>query len=123
MPKTPAYNWQDIPARTPRAGITQRGFRGDNVLVTHNLLAPGMEPNPHSHPFEQVFMLLEGRVKLHIGDEVHDCGPGTVLRIPPDVVHWAEPPRPEDGIAVNVDIFSPVRDDYLPLVEYQHKAT
>jgi quercetin dioxygenase-like cupin family protein len=122
MPKTPAYNWQDIPVRTPRPGITQRGFRSDNVLVTHNLLAPGMEPNPHSHPFEQVFMLLEGRVRLHIGEEVHDCGPGTVLRIPPNVVHWAEPPKPEDGIAVNVDIFSPVRDDYLPLVEYQRKA-
>jgi quercetin dioxygenase-like cupin family protein len=93
------------------------------VLVTHNLLAPGMEPSPHSHPFEQVFMLLEGRAKLHIGDEVHDCGPGTVLRIPPNVIHWAEPPKPEDGVAVNVDIFSPVREDYLPLVEYQRKAT
>jgi quercetin dioxygenase-like cupin family protein len=119
---TPVYNWERIPSMQPRPGLTMRAFRGDNVLVTYNLIGPDLVPNPHRHPFEQVFMLIEGRVRLHIEDAVHDCGPGTVLRIPPDALHWVEPPAPADGVAVNIDIFSPARADYLPLTEYQGAA-
>jgi quercetin dioxygenase-like cupin family protein len=119
MAETRAYNWKDIPTREPRPGIVQRGFRGDNTLITYNLLKPDLVPAPHSHPFEQLFMIIEGRVTLHVGDDVFDCGPGSVVRIPPDVMHWAEPPKAEDGVAVNIDVFSPVREDYLHLVKYQ----
>ena len=114
-----AYTWEDIPAREVRPGVTQRGFRGDAALVTYNTLAPGMEPKPHSHPFDQVFMLISGRVVLHVGEQAIACGPGTIVQIPRDVVHWAEAPAPEDGVAINIDVFSPVREDYLPMVAYQ----
>ena len=116
------FNWSDVPAHEARPGVTQRGFRGDHALVTYNTLAPGMEPKPHSHPFDQIFMMIEGRVKLHVGDDVLDCGPGSVVHIPRDVMHWAEAPAPEDGIAINIDVFSPVREDYLPLVDYQRRG-
>ena len=122
MPTVTAYNWDSIPATEVRPGVTQRAFRGDDSLVTYNTLAPGMEPRPHSHPFDQVFMLISGRVILHIGDETIPCGPGTVVQIPRDVLHWAEAPRPEDGVAINIDVFSPVREDYLPLVAYQREG-
>jgi quercetin dioxygenase-like cupin family protein len=121
MRETTAYNWNDIPSREPRPGIEQRGFRGDNALITYNVLKPGLVPKPHSHPFEQLFMIIQGRVTLHVGEQVFDCGPGTVIRIPPDVEHWAEAPKAEDGDAINIDVFAPVRDDYLPLVAYQEK--
>ena len=115
----PAYNWKSIPSRELRRGIVQRVFRGNEVAIGYNLLHPGMDTNPHSHDFEQIFLLLEGRVKLHVGDEVHDCEAGTVVRIPPHTMHWAEPPAPEDGVAVNMDIFAPIREDYYELTEYQ----
>jgi quercetin dioxygenase-like cupin family protein len=117
--KVKAYNWQDIPSKEPRTGITMRGFRGDKVLVTYNVLTPDLTPGPHSHPFDQIFMLINGRVKLHVEDQVFDCGPGTVVRIPPNAVHWAEAPSPEDGPAINIDVFGPAREDYLHLVTYQ----
>ncbi|TDR93358.1 cupin domain-containing protein [Enterovirga rhinocerotis] len=116
-----AYNWSDVPAREVRPGVTQRGFRGDQCLVTYNTLAPGMEPKPHSHPFDQVFMLISGRVTLHVGEQVIECGPGTVVQIPRDVVHWADAPSPEDGIAVNIDVFAPMREDYGYMVAYQER--
>ena len=119
MAKLHAYRWEDVPAQEVRPGVTQRGFRGDNALVTYNTLAPGMEPKPHSHPFDQLFMIIQGRVKLHVGDEVVECGPGSVVQIPRDVLHWAEAPAPEDGIAINIDVFAPVREDYLHMVAYQ----
>jgi quercetin dioxygenase-like cupin family protein len=117
--KVKAYNWQDIPAKQPRQGITMRGFRGDGVLVTYNILTPDFAPGPHSHPFDQVFMVIKGRVKLHVEDQVFDCGPGSVVRIPPNAMHWADAPSPEDGPAINIDVFGPAREDYLHLVQYQ----
>jgi len=117
--EVPIYNLNDLPSREVRHGIVQRVFRGNAVAIAYNQLNPGMATNPHSHDFEQVFVLLEGRVKLHVGDEVHQCEAGTVVRIPPHTEHWAEPPLPEDGVALNMDIFSPIRDDYFELTAYQ----
>jgi hypothetical protein len=39
--------------------------------------------------------------------------------IPPHVEHWVEPPSAEDGVAINLDIFSPIREDFLKLTAYQ----
>lgn len=115
----PIYNLNDLPSHELRRGIIQRVIRGDQVAIGYNLLHPGMATNPHSHDFEQIFILLKGRVKLHVGEQVFDCGAGTFVRIPPHTTHWAEPPLPEDGVAVNMDIFSPIREDYYPLTSYQ----
>lgn len=115
----PVYNLNELPARELRQGIVQRVFRGNNVAIGYNLLHPGMATNPHSHDFEQLFLLLKGRVRLHVGDQVHDCKEGTIVRIPPHTEHWAEPPKPEDGVAVNMDIFAPIREDYFELTAYQ----
>ncbi|MCR9220975.1 MAG: cupin domain-containing protein [Alphaproteobacteria bacterium] len=117
--RVPVYNWADIPA-VAYGDIPVRGFRGDGVGVAYSELHPGAEMKPpHSHDFEQIFMILQGRVRLHLAEEVHECGPGTVVRIPPGVEHWVEAPRPEDGVAINLDIFAPVREDFAGLTAYQ----
>ena len=54
---------------------------------------------------------------LHVGDEVLECGPGSMVRVPPDVIHYAE--AVGDEVCLNLDVFAPVRVDYLHLVEYQ----
>jgi quercetin dioxygenase-like cupin family protein len=113
------YHWNDIPDRELKPGIIQRGFRSDGVMVTYNYLQPGCKGSPHSHPFDQIFMVIQGRVQLHVEDQVFDCPAGTVIRIPPDYVHYVDPPTPEDGVAINVDIFGPAREDYLNIVSYQ----
>lgn len=64
----------------------------------------------HSHPHEQVGMVLSGRAVFHIGSEERTLGPGDVYRIPGNVKHKVvvldEPARA-------IDIFSPIREDYL----------
>ena len=111
------YNWNDLPRETVRPGVERAGFRGEDVLLVMNWLDPGMDVNPHSHPFEQIVHILQGRVRFHLGDETFEAGPGSLIRIPPDVVHYAEPIGDEP--ALNLDVFSPIRDDYRHLVEYQ----
>ena len=120
--KFPGYNWSTIPVRESRKGIMQRVFRGDDVLVGYSELHPHMEPSPHSHPYEQLFMIIKGRVKLHVGDEVIECTSGAVVRIPPNVIHWAEPPSVEDGVAINMDIWTPYRSDFGEFTAYQTDA-
>ena len=117
MSETYLHNWNDLSRERVREGVERVGFRGEDVICVMNWLEPGMEVRPHSHPFEQLVMILKGRVRFHVGDEVVDAEPGSMLRIPPDVMHYAEPLG--DEVALNLDIFSPIRPDYRHLVTYQ----
>ena len=115
--KAVLYNWNDLPKEVVRKGVERCGFRGDDVLLVMNWLEPGMDTRPHSHPFEQVVYIVEGQVRFHVGDETFDAEPGSLIRIPPDVMHYAEPLG--DKPALNLDVFSPIREDYRHLVDYQ----
>lgn len=117
--KTRICNWDELEREAVREGVTRAGFRGDNVLLVMNWLEPGMETNPHSHPFEQIVYIVKGRMRFHVGDEVLEGGPGSLIRIPPDVEHYGHPIG--DETVLNLDVFSPIREDYRHLVEYQQQ--
>ncbi len=110
-------NWEGLPREIVRRGVERVGFRGENVLLVMNWLTPGMEVNPHSHPFEQIAYIVQGRIKFTIEDEVIEAGPGSVIHIPANAVHCGEPIG--DEIVMNLDVFSPIRADYGHLVERQ----
>jgi quercetin dioxygenase-like cupin family protein len=66
----------------------------------------------HSHENEQITWVLEGRMRLTLGeeeDQVVELGPGDVLHIPARVPHSAE--ALEDTI--DIDAFSPPRSDWI----------
>ena len=115
--KARLYTWDELPKEVVRKGVERCGFRGDDVLMVMNWLTPGMEVNPHSHPFEQIAYIVQGCMKFVVGDDVFEVGPGSVIRIPPDVMHCGEPIG--DETVLNLDVFSPIREDYRHLVEYQ----
>ena len=117
MAGTNVYKWTELPREQVREGVSRTAFRGEGALMVMNWLEPGMEKKPHSHPFEQLAYILSGRVRFEIGDDVVEVGAGEVVRIPPDVVHCGEALGTET--AVNLDVFAPPRDDYLPLTAYQ----
>ncbi|MFQ3362850.1 MAG: quercetin dioxygenase-like cupin family protein [Woeseiaceae bacterium] len=116
--KAKLYNWDTIEGEEVRPGVSRKGFRGDQFMMVMNTLEPGMEINPHSHPFEQAVYIVQGKVRFHIGDEVFEGGPGSVIRIPPNIEHYAEPFGDEP--VLNLDIFAPLREDYMHLVDYQN---
>ena len=67
----------------------------------------------HSHPHEQTGYLIKGRIRLTVGADVHEVMPGDSWCVPGSVLHGAE--IIEESVAV--EVFSPVRKDYLPLKE------
>lgn len=48
---------------------------------------PGQGPKPHHHPYDETFVILEGRVLVRIGDETIEGGAGDIVIGPPDVPH------------------------------------
>jgi quercetin dioxygenase-like cupin family protein len=116
-PDLKAYDWNELEREVVRPGVTRVGFAGDNVICVFNWLEPGMETRPHSHTFEQLVLILQGRIRLHLDESSTELSAGGMIRIPPGVTHYAEPLGEET--VLNLDIFSPARIDYAHLVKYQ----
>ncbi len=57
--------------------------------------SPGVKPHTHDG-HEELFYVLEGTLRMRLGDEVVDAGPGTCVFVPRAVVHafWNETDEP-----------------------------
>src|SRR5262249_49927621 len=91
-------------------GVHIRTSAADKMMLSLVDLEPHSVVPEHSHPHEQVGMILEGKLIFHIGDENKTLQPGDFYRIPGNTPHSAvaldEPTRA-------LDIFYPVREEYL----------
>lgn len=97
--------------QTVAAGIRMRTLCfGSNSLMSEFRLLHGHILPRHAHPHEQTGYLVSGHIALTIGDETHDVVPGDSWCISGGVEHGAD--VLQDAVAV--EVFSPVRDDYLP---------
>jgi quercetin dioxygenase-like cupin family protein len=83
---------------------------GDRTLMTEFLMEAGKILPLHSHPQEQTGYLVSGRINLFIGGIRYEAYPGDSWMIPGGIGHAAE--AVADSVAV--EVFSPVREDYLP---------
>jgi quercetin dioxygenase-like cupin family protein len=83
---------------------------GQRTLMTEFLLERASVLPMHSHPYEQTGYLVKGHMRLTVSGEAHDVTPGDSWCIPPDAEHGAQ--IIEDSVAI--EVFSPVREDYLP---------
>jgi len=96
---------------TPPDRITMKTLvHGDRTLMTEFRLDQGAVLPRHKHPHEQTGYLVSGRMDLTIGDVTHQVLPGDSWCIPGDIEHHAV--AHERSVAV--EVFSPVREDYLP---------
>jgi len=92
------------------AGIEQKTLvRGDKTLMVEFRLKKDAILPLHSHPHEQTGYLVAGHIRLTLGPEVQEMHPGDSWCIPGGVLHGAE--IIADSVAV--EVFSPVREDYL----------
>ena len=82
---------------------------GELMLMTEFLLRKDAILPEHSHPNEQTGYLIKGKIRLFIAGAVRELVPGDSWNIAKDVVHRAE--ILEDSVAI--EVFSPVREDYL----------
>jgi len=105
-------DWNKLPWTPVRDGVERKAFSGEGATVALHRLMPGHEPKPHSHPHEQIAYIISGTMRFHVGNESHLIGPGGLLVIPPNVMHWGEVIGEEP--VMNLDVFSPQRPEYEP---------
>ncbi|RPJ83344.1 MAG: cupin domain-containing protein [Acidobacteria bacterium] len=79
-------------------------------MVCRIRFAPGVVTPVHAHPHEQITMVERGRVEFFIAGERRIASAGDVLRFPSNIEHGA---TMLDEEVVLVDIFSPVREDFV----------
>lgn len=106
------YRWEDMPKEQVTDMLSRRLITGTRMMLTHVYLKKGAIVPRHSHENEQITYILDGALRFWIGEdesEVIDVRAGEVLHIPSFVQHKAE--ALEDTL--DVDIFSPPRQDWL----------
>jgi quercetin dioxygenase-like cupin family protein len=90
-------------------GVVLRAIAGTNLMLSVVHLEPGSIVQDHSHPHEQMGILIEGRLEFTIAGVTRILNPGDMWRIPGGVVHRV---KALDQPARALDVFHPVRDDY-----------
>jgi quercetin dioxygenase-like cupin family protein len=106
------YRWEDMPKEMVSDMLDRRLITADRMMLAHVYLKKGALVPRHSHENEQITYILEGGLRFWIGEDesqVIDVRAGEVLHIPSMVHHKAE--ALEDTL--DVDIFSPPRQDWL----------
>ena len=94
-----------------REGICRKTLVwGQEALLSEYRLKMGKTLPRHKHPEEQVGYLVSGHVILHINEVKYEVFPGDSWAIPGNVEHSAD--IIEDSVAI--EVFSPVRKEYLP---------
>lgn len=95
----------------PLEGIEMKTLvHGEKTLMVEFRTKKGSIVPIHSHPHEQTGYLVSGKVKFSVGSEEIICNPGDSWCISGDKEHRAE--SLEDSLLI--EVFSPVREDYLP---------
>ena len=82
---------------------------GEKTLMGEFRLAKGAKIPPHAHPHEQTGIMISGKLQFKVGNDLFEAEPGDSWCIPGGVEHTVE--VLENSVVV--EVFSPVREDYL----------
>jgi quercetin dioxygenase-like cupin family protein len=103
---------KELPSKEIARGVTIKPLAGDHVMLNYVEFTSGAEVPTHSHPHEQLGLMIEGELDLWIGNERRTLRPGDTYVIPGGTPHGA---RTAESRALVLDVFYPLREDYLKL--------
>lgn len=101
-------NWRDVLEETVLPGITRAVVHGERQTIVRYRYEPDAIFPEHSHPQEQVTVVISGRIAFDVAGERRILGPGDVAVIPGGVPHGAEVIGPE--VVDTINALSPRRE-------------
>jgi quercetin dioxygenase-like cupin family protein len=104
-------SWKSIPTEALAPGIRRRMVVGNALMICRLQFDPHVVTPVHRHPHEQMTIVECGKARFTIENETRVAGPGDVLHFPSNTLHGA---TMLDEDVVLVDIFTPIREDFLP---------
>ena len=88
-----------------------KAIAGEQVFLGHVTYAPGTVVARHSHPeAEQAMWIVDGSLRMTVGDETRELGPGDVVVVNRGVEHELVS---ADGVTF-VEAMAPVPRDHIP---------
>jgi quercetin dioxygenase-like cupin family protein len=91
------------------AGVSGRPLFGEQAMINLIEFGAGATVPPHSHPHEQLGIVLRGMQALVVDGVARELGPMEGYVLPGGVEHSAYC-GPEGALVI--DVFAPVREDY-----------
>lgn len=92
------------------SGVNIHTLAGQQMMLSLVEFEPRSVVPRHSHPHEQMGLLLEGELEFFVGEERYVARAGDMWRIPGGVEHHVVA---GDRPAKALDVFHPLREDYL----------
>ncbi len=106
------YKIQELAVKNPFEGVHLRVVPGEKMTMAIYRLEPGAGVPEHSHPHEQMGIVLKGSLELKVVKEKRILREGDVYHIPSNVTHCGK--SGEDPAEI-IEIFSPPRDDLVKI--------
>jgi len=103
------WNPEKIAPKMLAPGVTAKIASGEKLMFSLVTLAPYAVVPTHSHPHEQMGMMVSGTMEFTIEDETRALSGNEMYFVPGGVPHAA---KAGPGGAVALDAFSPPREEY-----------
>ena len=104
------YVIKELKSKELAPGVTLRSVYLTKAMVTFVDLAAGSVVPEHSHPHEQISVIISGQLRFRVDDEERLVKAGEVVVVPANARHGV---KVVGGPAVAYDSWSPVREDYV----------
>ena len=108
------HRWDEIALEKVTEMISRKIVAGEREMVAQVYLKKGALVPMHAHESEQMTYVLQGALKFLINGEEITVREGEVLHVPAWVEHQAE--ALDDTF--ELDLFSPIRQDWLELADF-----
>ncbi|MBE0605393.1 MAG: cupin domain-containing protein [Deltaproteobacteria bacterium] len=102
-------NPENIAPKALAPGVTAKIFPGEKLMFSLVALAPDAVVPTHSHPHEQMGMMVSGTMEFTIAGETRVLSGNEMYLVPGGVPHAA---KAGPGGALALDAFSPPREEY-----------
>lgn len=102
-------NPENIVPKVLAPGVTAKIVSGEKLMFSLVTLAPNAVVPTHSHPHEQMGMMVSGTMEFTIAGETRVVSGNEIYIVPGGVPHAA---KGGPGGALALDAFAPPREEY-----------
>ena len=103
-------DWKTVPVEKVSDGIERQMVVGQKIMICRFRFDPFVVTPAHRHPYEQMTLVMQGKVKFIIEDDTRIVSAGDVLHFPSN--HWHGATMLDEEVVL-IDVFSPIREDFL----------
>ena len=100
---------KEVPIVQLAGGVETHILAGKNMTLSFATLASNTYAPVHSHPHEQMMIVVSGEMDAIVDGKYYRVKPGNVVPIAGDVLHGAQ--TYDEAVEI-IEVFSPARKDF-----------